>query len=379
MFKSSGCKALFLFCVYASVQANTQDSVGQQPSRVDVASSSSAGQQFYDRATELISNKNLDEGIKNLEKAVELGNANAAFELGSYYELGIGKDVNYLKAKELYEKAIGLGHVDAKFNLALLLIDGNASFNDVGAARQYMKDLAEMGDVEAKYSLALLYLQSSEDVEVDLEASLNWLRLAAEAGHPPAQFNYALHFLNGDGVNKSPQRALMWFQKAADQGLAPAFFNLALMNERGEGTPKNMEKAIEFYQKASQLGDAPAKQNLGIKYLLGSDVTRDDLKAVELISEAAEQGLRNSQYLMGRLYQSGRAKDVLPVDLGKAEEWYLLAAQQGHVDAQFYLANLQFAQSNSVVANFWLNQAIASGHAGAKKLKADIEKKASSQ
>jgi len=47
-------------------------------------------------------------------------------------------------------------------------------------------------------------------------------------------------------------------QNAAENGNIKAQFNLALLYENGEGIEQNLEKALYWYQKAAENGDAKA-------------------------------------------------------------------------------------------------------------------------
>ena len=130
--------------------------------------------------------------------------------------------------------------------------------------------------------------------------------------------------------------------------------------------------ALQWYESASRLGNANAQQNLGIKYLIGEQVPEHTHRALDLITRAAGSGLRNSQLLLGQLYQTGYDGKII-IDLGKAEQWYLRAAKQGVADAQYELALiLRNKQNQQGAANFWIQQAASSGHQGAIKLRADL-------
>lgn len=58
-----------------------------------------------------------------------------------------------------------------------------------------------------------------------------WYQKAAEQGLPQSQFNLALCYWKGEGVEQSLSKAAYWYEKAAEQGHAKAQHNLRLLTE----------------------------------------------------------------------------------------------------------------------------------------------------
>ena len=328
--------------------------------------------QAFDKGKQFIRNNQLAQGLSWLDKAASLGHANAAFELGSLYEAGLGVPKDYGRAKSYYERAIAKGHRNAHFNLALLLNNGQVPFSDLQKSRELMQVVAQQGDVEAQYTLATLLQSSLRNIDAQPEQSIPWLQRAADKGHSKAQFMLGMHYLKGENIGRNPMIAFNLFNKAAQQGVSGAQFNLALMYEKGDGIAANNAQALRWYESAANLGNANAQQNLGIKYLVGEELAANTPKALNLLNQAANAGLRNSQFLLGQLYQSGYEGKVV-INLAQAERWYLRAAQQGQPDAQYQLALILLEKQNGAnSAQFWIEQAVAAGHEGAIKLKAKL-------
>jgi len=116
--------------------------------------------------------------------------ADALFNLGQAYKLGIGVSLDLPRAQELLERAARLGHLDAQTSLGLLLFQNG---NRIAAMR--------------------------------------WLKSAAERGEPRALLVYGTALFNGDGVERDPVKAYAYVSRAAAQGLAPAKETLAQMDE----------------------------------------------------------------------------------------------------------------------------------------------------
>jgi len=88
----------------------------------------------------------------------------------------------------------------------------------------------------------------------------------AEQGNITAQFDLAIAYENGDGVEKDYIKAAYWYTKAAEQGDADAQFNLGSLYYSGNGVEKSYEKAVYWWQKAAEQGNADAQEKLKTFY-----------------------------------------------------------------------------------------------------------------
>ena len=356
--------ALFGIVAFSPLIATADNSPATQQS--------ASVEQLFQQGSTLIKQNNLAKGIDLLRQAANQGHPTAAFEIASLHEMGVGVKKDYQQAKHFYEIATNSGHRNAHFNLSLLLTNEAAPFVNLSEARKVMQVIALKGDIEAQYVLATLYKNSINGVSSQPSEAIRWLQSASKNSHGKAQFLLGIHYLKGDYVARNTQQAFNLLSSAAKQGVDGAQFNLALMYERGDGIPANNTEAFRWYQAAAKNGNANAQQNLGIKYLLGENVAPDSKKALSLITGAANAGLRNAQLLLGQLYQSGYENRVT-IDLQKAELWYSHAAKQGQTEAQYQLALiLKQKQNRQSDANFWIQQAAAAGHTGARKLQTGL-------
>ena len=80
--------------------------------------------------------------------------------------------------------------------------------------------------------------------------SFKWLTLAAEQGHPVAQFGLASFYLRGKVVPKDMTTALKWYRNAAEQGLDLAQNSLGYACAIGEGIPQDLVEAYKWYSLA---------------------------------------------------------------------------------------------------------------------------------
>ncbi len=121
----------------------------------------------------------------------------------------------------------------------------------------------------------------------DLPLAYKEFRAAADEGHADSQFNVALMFEQGIGVEKDEAQAVVWYEKSALQGNGPAQFNLGVLYENGRGTKVDFAKANQWYRKASMQGDPLAIGNLGMLYVRGDGVKENKVAGVALLLVSA--------------------------------------------------------------------------------------------
>ena len=144
--------------------------------------------------------------------------------------------------------------------------------------------------------LVLLTSQAQADYEAGLEAAQNGdyetalreFTVAAEEGLVVAQFNLAILYFSGRGVERNFDEAFRWTSAAADQGHTQAQFNLGALYYQGQGTRRDRETALEWYIKAGNADYAPAQYNIGEMYFRGDGISKDLVRAHAWISRAIE-------------------------------------------------------------------------------------------
>ncbi|MFK7864921.1 MAG: tetratricopeptide repeat protein [Pseudohongiellaceae bacterium] len=101
---------------------------------------------------------------------------------------------------------------------------------------------AEEGLDLAQYNLAILYFMG-QGVDKDLAEAFKWTEAAAKQGHLAAQYNLGSLYFGGDGVARDVDQAVVWYSSAAKAGHPEAAFLLAKMNQEGEGIKVNTIQA----------------------------------------------------------------------------------------------------------------------------------------
>ncbi|GBU20948.1 hypothetical protein R80B4_00835 [Fibrobacteres bacterium R8-0-B4] len=195
---------------------------------------------------------NIGDGVKKDQKkayslfvqSAEQGYADAMIIVSNYHRYGVGgvvpkneEKASYYEAKyiEQLTKEAEQGSAEAMGQLGMHYM-WNKSY--VLSKRWFTKSIekykeaANQGDVEALYNIYLNYASGLESVyyaeygvfDPDIrKETMVWLTVAAEQGHPRAQYSLGLRYLDGSwGFPKNTEKAIYWINKAAEQGNADA-------------------------------------------------------------------------------------------------------------------------------------------------------------
>lgn len=77
--------------------------------------------------------------------------------------------------------------------------------------------LAKQGDADGQFELALCY-EDGKGVEQNFGEAIKWYRLAAEQGNTDAQYNLGICYAEGRGVRQNWNESFKWSKSAAKQG-----------------------------------------------------------------------------------------------------------------------------------------------------------------
>lgn len=244
---------------------------------------------------------------------------------------------------------------------------------------------ANNGNEDAMERVAMAYLNGDEELQVtkDAQQAAEWFTKLARQDHPSAQFELAMLYLQGAGVERNAVQALHWMEcakangdenaftyaescgrivslqgsadegnlqavaelakeymhiglalgedngcfglslelasKAAEAGVSEAFWVLAQLFENGLGVGEDFEQALDYYCRGSDLGHAACQHSLGCLYLQGDYLISDMAQGFALCMEAAEKGYAPAMQTIGRCYQFG---DGVESSMKTALEWY---------------------------------------------------------
>lgn len=299
----------------------------------------------------------LNEYLPEIIQEAQLDNPDAIFLLGRYYD--IQADVNYdayayAQAKILYEKAIELGSSDAIYSLAELYYYGN------GVEQNYEKSLALYlnpkldNHPEALFSRAVQY-DSGEGVKQNYETSFNLFKKASDLGHLGSTFNVGYMYEYGEFVDVDYQEAEKWYQQACDYGDNSGCQAVEYLQEKINPTSSSDSGLESLFNEIMGNETSKAPLELTTASILSADnhAAREFLKShtEELLQSIKTNNDANSLFLTGYLfYLEGLDNDHSPT---YSQSYALMekAAEQGSLDATFYLALMNF-HGNGVEQNY---------------------------
>lgn len=244
--------------------------------------------------------KDLEKCNELLNKAVELGSADAEYTEGLFRFLKQGENLgrirNYGSAVHMLTLAAKKGHPKAQMDLGYMLgfffmdaetretaiVDGATP--DIPKALEWLIKAAEQRNVTAMELLAEHYANNGQTQlsnewgycvemidgistwmvypEESKERQQNRLK-AANNGGRDAQLAMGMIYMLGKFSNeKNPQKAVEWWEKAAEQGSTLALNNLGHAYSTGDLGAVNTEKAKEYFKKSCELGNEQAREFL---------------------------------------------------------------------------------------------------------------------
>ena len=280
--------------------------------------------------------KDVQEGLKWIRMAAELGHAKAQCELGGCYDLGIGVEKNYMEAVKWYHLAAEQGQVHAQYNLGNSYYLGKGVIQDYVESAKWYRKAADQGDADGERELGRCYAYG-KGVAQDYDEAVKWYRKAADQGDVDAQNGLGYCYENGNGVTQDDVEAVKWYRKAAEQGNVTAQNNLGNCYFDGRGIQQSYTQAVKWYTKAAEQGFADAQVNLGYCFYTGKGkglLLQSYYFALMWWRKAADQGNDSALCNLGECYYLGHGVDK---DEAKAKEFWKKAAELGNQDAIDYL------------------------------------------
>ncbi len=182
--------------------------------------------------------------LKEWKAAAQKGQPEAEYDLGLLYAKGLGVARDLSVAQQWYEAAALQGNSQAEFSLGQMYAQGWGIPPDEGAAVRWM-EMATNGNSEDT-DLAWLPIEGY-GVQVDYAKAAYWYRLAADQGHPEAQFELAELYSQGRGVPRDQTESFKLTKAAASQGFTRAATALGWLYANGRGVEKDEKQAFFWY------------------------------------------------------------------------------------------------------------------------------------
>ncbi|KAK4895331.1 ERAD-associated protein [Elasticomyces elasticus] len=280
--------------------------------------------------------------------AAEQDNTRSQMTLAYRHHAGIATPRNCDEAvqwyKEVADKAILYyrsgppgGHVLSKDSYSLA--------NDVGGVYGEGASVSSAG-VHAKQGGV------TSDAYADVDDVLEYLHLQSSKKDLKATFGLArLHYDGGRGMKRDLRAAKGYFMQVAreywsengktkkdvpngtEKLASKAAGYLGRMFLRGEGMEQSFSKAKIWFTRGLANGDALCQYSLGLMHMEGLGVPQDTAKAADFFAAAADQDLAVAQTNLGMLFLDQG-------DVTTATRYFELAARNSHIEAFYYLAEL---------------------------------------
>ncbi len=147
--------------------------------------------------------------------------AHAQFVLGHCYLTGIGVEVDFEKAFELFKRSARQGNAYAQYNLGYCYEKGIGVVKDCDKAAQWYTKSAAQGNACGQNSLGY-YCLKGIGIKEDQEEAFKLFKKSARQGNAIALCNLGGCYYNGHGVIKNPDRAIELLSESLKKGYAPA-------------------------------------------------------------------------------------------------------------------------------------------------------------
>ncbi|CAM9403938.1 unnamed protein product [Ectocarpus fasciculatus] len=198
--------------------------------------------------------KDLPTAVSLFERLGDQGLLEAKHALGLVLSSGEGEDVGIPqdeeRALELFKAAATGGFVPAIHAAASMMEAGKGGDKEDAKAVQWLEVAMEAGDPMAYSTLATWYTAGRAGLELDHDKAFELHLQAANMNMPRAQYNTAVHYLEGTGTEQNLLEAAAWFERAGALGMPQAMLNLGKMLENGIGVEVDRERALKLYQAA---------------------------------------------------------------------------------------------------------------------------------
>ncbi|NOZ66314.1 MAG: sel1 repeat family protein [Alphaproteobacteria bacterium] len=93
---------------------------------------------------------------------------------------------------------------------------------DAESALKIWTPLSKQGDPDAQFIIGALYESGQYGYEQSYKKAAELFSSAAEKGHARSQFNLAMFYYDGRGVEKSIDKMVFWLKKAEASGMPEA-------------------------------------------------------------------------------------------------------------------------------------------------------------
>jgi TPR repeat protein len=227
------------------------------------------------------------------------------------------KNKDYQRAFKEWKAAAEAGEAEAQFDLGVLYAQGFGVRRDLAVAASWYRKAAEQGNSEAQFAMGQMYSRGW-GVPRDTADALRWFQMANTPDADGPRTEWAQ--IEGHGIQQDAAQAAYWYRLAADKGHPEAQYNLAALYAGGKGVKRDEEQAARWVSAAATQGYSLAMSNFGARFAAGNGVAKDDRRSYFWLTLAYLHGDRSADKLRG-----AEASKLTPADVAEqdraAQNW----------------------------------------------------------
>lgn len=139
---------------------------------------------------------------------------------------------------------------------------GDAMQAEADKDYQMLMSLADKGDHCAELSLGRAYLWGDEKLKRNAVLALEFTARSARSGLAIAQYELALMYMGGHGINADYKDVVYWLTKASNQGNISAKTTLGRLLTDGRLVKRDLQRGLRLLLEADKDGGVVARQLL---------------------------------------------------------------------------------------------------------------------
>ena len=192
------------------------------------------------------------EALKWFEIAAAKGSAPAMVEAGLIYS-NRRQPGDDRKALEYFLQAANTGDRIGKYLAGECYYYGKGVPPDMDKAVEFLRESAALREPRAMDLLGTHYRKIGQ-----YDQAQKYYEEAAGAGYALSLSNLGVLYINGEGVQRSPEIAANLFKQGAEKGDPNGMYFYAGCLEEGLGVPKDIKLASEWFKKSARAGNPRA-------------------------------------------------------------------------------------------------------------------------
>lgn len=248
-----------------------------------------------------------------LNKASAANSDEALFWLATCYYDGIGTEIDYEKAHDIYLTLGQNYYQDAYLKLGLMYHQGQGVPQDNQIARTWFLRAANAGVKDAQKYVAELYRESMEEGEDTPENAENfntWLQAVSENDNDIVYLKAVNHLYGRNQFEQNTALGMQLLEQAAYNGSILAQRELGKIYQQGTFGLEDAKSAYQWYLMAAKGGDPFAQIHLARQFLTGEGVEQDLVQAYAWANLAALKENQDAIALRDEITQKLSSEDI---------------------------------------------------------------------